>query len=75
MGRRKVEVREHFDGKLTFKFRRRYLECHEVFEVKTKKVEDERKILQKQPHKRYKYTPPLEHPWKKYNYKGKLNQW
>jgi hypothetical protein len=73
--RRKVEVREHFDGEITFKFKGRYLDCHEVFEVKPKRAEDERKGVQKQPHKRYKYTPPLEHPWKKYNYKGKLNQW
>jgi len=73
--RRKVEVREHFDGEITVKFNRRYLGIHEVFEVKPKRAEDERKGVQKQPHKRYKYTPPLEHPWKKYNYKGKLNQW
>lgn len=73
--RRKVEVREHFDGEITFKFKGRYLDCHEVFEVKTKRIETERKVVQKQPHKRYKYTPPLDHPWKKYNYKGKLNPW
>lgn len=73
--RRKVEVREHFDGEITVKFNRRYLDIHEVFEVKPKTAEDERKVVQKQPHKRYKYTPPLDHPWKKYNYKGKLNQW
>jgi len=73
--RRKVEVREHFDGEITVKFNRRYLDIHEVFEVKPKTTEDERKVVQKQPHKRYKYTPPLDHPWKKYNYKGKLNQW
>jgi len=73
--RRKVEVREHFDGEITVKFKGRYLDCHEVFEVKPKTTEDERKVVQKQPHKRYKYTPPLDHPWKKYNYKGKLNQW
>jgi len=73
--RRKVEVREHFDGEITFQFKERYLDSHEVFEVKPKRAEDERKGVQKQPHKRYKYTPPLEHPWKKYNYKGKLNQW
>ncbi len=73
--RRKVEVREHFDGEITFKFKGRYLDCHEVFEVKPKRAEAERKVVQKQPHKHYKYTPPLDHPWKKYNYKGKLNPW
>lgn len=73
--RRKVEVREHFNGEITVKFNRRYLDIHEVFEIKPKTAEDVRKVVQKQPHKRYKYTPPLDHPWKKYNYKGKLNQW
>ena len=32
--RRKVEVREHFDDEITFKFKGRHLDCHEVFEVK-----------------------------------------
>jgi hypothetical protein len=73
--RRKVEVREHFDGKITVKFKGRYLDCHEVFEVKPKREEAERKVESKQPHQRYKYTPPQEHPWKKYNYKGKPNPW
>jgi hypothetical protein len=72
--RRKVVVREHFDGEITVKYKDRYLDCHEVFEVKPQREERE-KTEPKQPHKRYKYTPPLEHPWKKYNYKGKLNPW
>jgi transposase len=74
--RRKVEVREHFDGEITFKYKERYIDCHEVFEVKPKREEKkEKKAEPKEPHKRYKYTPPLEHPWKKYNYKGKPNPW
>jgi len=74
--RRKVEVREHFDGEITFKYKERYIDCHEVFEVKPKREEKKEKMTKtKEPHKRYKYTPPLEHPWKKYNYKGKLNPW
>jgi hypothetical protein len=72
--RRKVVVREHFDGEITVKYKDRYLDCHEVFEVKPQR-EEKKKTEPKQPHKRYKYTPPLEHPWKKYNYKGKLNPW
>jgi transposase len=74
--RRKVEVREHFDGKITVKYKDRYLDCREVFEVKPKRdKKKEKKVEPKQPHKRYIYTPPLEHPWKKYNYKGKPNPW
>lgn len=74
--RRKVEVREHFDGEITFRYKGRYIDCHEVFEVKPEREEKKEKRIQpKEPHKRYKYIPPLEHPWKKYNYKGKLNPW
>lgn len=74
--RRKVKVHDHFDGKINFKYKDRYLDCHEVFEVKPKKEnKKEKKEKPKEPHKRYKYTPPLEHPWKKFNYKGKLNPW
>ena len=34
MRRRKMEVREHFDGEFTIKFNGRYLDFHEVFELK-----------------------------------------
>jgi transposase len=74
MRKQKVEVREHLDGQMSFKFKGRYLDCHEISEVKPKR-EDKKKTIPKQPHKRYIYTPPKEHPWKKYNYKGKLNPW
>jgi hypothetical protein len=74
MRRQKVEVREHLDGQISFKFKERYLDCHEVFEVKPKR-EEKRITVPREPHKRYKYIPPLDHPWKKYNYKGKLNPW
>ena len=73
MRRQKVEVREHLDGQMSFKFKGRYLDCHEISEVKPKK--EEKRKTPKQPHKRYIYTPPKEHPWKKYNYKGQLNPW
>jgi len=39
MRRRRVEVRERFDGNITFKFNGHYLDSHEGFEpnpVKTK---------------------------------------
>jgi len=31
--RRKAEVREHFDGRMTIKFKDRYLDYHEVYET------------------------------------------
>ena len=74
MRKQKVEVREHLDGQMSIKFKGRFLDCLELSEVKPKK-EEKRKTLPKQPHKRYIYTPPKEHPWKKYNYKGQPNPW
>lgn len=74
MRKQKVEVREHLDGQMSIKFKGRFLDCLELSEVKPKK-EEKRNTLPKQPHKRYIYTPPKEHPWKKYNYKGQPNPW
>ncbi len=74
MRKQKVEVREHLDGQMSLKFKGRFLDCHEIFDLKPKR-EEKRKTTPKQPHKRYIYTPPKEHPWKKYNYKGQLNPW
>lgn len=67
MRRRKVEVREHFDGDLTLKFRGRYLNFHEIFELKPVKTQ-----LQKAPEsgigkKKGKYIPPPDHPWRRHN--------
>ena len=73
--RRKVEVREHFDGEITIKFNGRYLDGHEVFEVKLMRENNIQKPVTVQKRKPSKYKPTLEHPWKKYNYKGKLNPW
>lgn len=73
--RRKVEVREHFDGEITIKFNGRYLDCHEVFEVKLMREVNIQRPAIVQKRKPSKYKPPLKHPWKKYNYKGKLNPW
>lgn len=72
--RRKVEVREHFDGQITFKHKGNYLDCHEVFEVKPKKQEEVRLAVAK-PRKKSKYHPSREHPWKKRQYKGMLDRW
>jgi transposase len=74
MRKQKVEVREHLDGQMSIKFKGRFLDCHEISEVKPKR-EEKRKTTPKQPHKRYIYTPPKEHPWKKCNYKGQPNPW
>jgi hypothetical protein len=72
--RQKVELREHFDGRITLKHKGRYLDYHEVFETKplkeakvgTTEIEKERK--------KSKYKPSPEHPWNKYQYKSMLDR-
>jgi hypothetical protein len=61
--RRKVEVQEQFTGEITFKYKDRYLDCHEVFEVKPKK--EEVKLAVHRPRKKSKYRPSTDHPWHK----------
>ena len=65
MRRRKVEVREHFDGKITIKFNGRYLDFHEIFESKPVKTQQKKEPVKGK--KKNKYIPPPEHPWKRYN--------
>lgn len=65
--RRKVEVREHFDGIVTLKFRGRYLAFHEVIEPKLVKAELQRKPENGNGKKRRKYIPPPDHPWRRHN--------
>jgi hypothetical protein len=65
MRRRKVEVREHFDGEFTIKFNGRYLDFHEVFEpkpLKAVKMADSATVK-----KKGKYIPPPDHPWKRHD--------
>jgi transposase len=59
--RRKVEVQEQFTGEITFKYKDRSLEFHEVFEVKPKK--EEVKLAVHRPRKKSKYRPATDHPW------------
>ncbi len=74
MRRRKVEVREHFDGQVTIKFKDRYLDFHEVFEAKPMRIEKVKKPEMEKKRKKGKYRPSMEHPWKKYDYKDMLDR-
>jgi len=65
--RRKVEVREHFDGEFTIKFNGRYLDFHEVFEPKPARTQPRKKPVNGNEKKKGKYIPPADHPWKKHN--------
>ena len=67
MRRQKVEVREHLNGQITIKFNRRYLDFHEVFEVKPVKVTKAKKVSSEVRKKKGKYIPPPDHPWKRHN--------
>jgi transposase len=67
MRRQKVEVREHRDGQIEIKFNRRFLDFHEVFEVKPVKVAKVKKESPQVRKKKGKYIPPPDHPWKRHN--------
>ena len=74
MRRRKVEVREHFDGQITIKFKDRYLDFHEVFEAKPMRIEKVKKPAMEKKREKGKYRPSMEHPWKKYDYKDMFDR-
>ena len=66
MRRRKVEVREHFDDKITIKFNGRYLQYSEIVEQKTVAKEKAKRPAVEPTKKRAKYTPPPDHPWRRW---------
>jgi len=66
MRRRKVEVREHFDGKITIKFNGRYLQCSEIVEQKPVAKEKAKRPAVKPTKKKAKYIPPPDHPWRRW---------
>ena len=65
--RRKVEVREHFDGKITIKLNGRYLKLTEIDKKKSVRPEKEKIALPELIKKKAKYIPPADHPWRRYN--------
>ena len=65
MRKRKIEVSEHFDGKLTFKLSGRYLKFHEIFEPKPLKIQSKKERVKVK--RKGKYIPPPDHPWRRYN--------
>jgi len=67
MRKRKVEVREHFDGELTIKFNGRYLDFHEVFEPKPARTQPRKEPVNGNGKKKGKYIPPPDHPWRRHN--------
>jgi len=67
MRRRKVEVREHFDSKITIKFNGRYLKFQEVLESKPLKIQQKKEPVKGKVSKKGKYIPPPDHPWRRHN--------
>jgi hypothetical protein len=64
--RRKVEVRESFDGKITIKFNGRYLKHREIIETKRSSKEKMKKPVDEPKKRKGKYIPPPDHPWKRH---------
>ena len=65
MRKRKIEVSEHFDGKLTFKLSGRYLKFHEIFEPKPLNAQSQKEKASVK--RKGKYIPPPDHPWRRHN--------
>ena len=63
--RGKVEVREHFDSRITIKFKGRYLKHREIIETKPLAKEKMKKPVDEPRKKKGKYIPPPDHPWKR----------
>ncbi|MGB2764258.1 MAG: ISNCY family transposase [Candidatus Aminicenantaceae bacterium] len=66
MRRRKVEVREHFDGEITIKFNGRYLGFKEISEQKPAKVAKVKKPDVEPRKRKSKYIPSSDHPWRRH---------
>ena len=66
MRRRKVEVREHFNGEITIKFNGRYLGVKEISEQKPAKVAKVKKPDVEPRKRKLKYIPPSDHPWRRH---------
>ncbi len=65
--RRKVEIREYFDGEITIKFNGRYLKYREITEPESAVRERVKKPVAEKRKKKGKYIPPPDHPWKRHN--------
>ena len=68
MRRRRIEVREHFDGKITIKFNGRYLKFKELIPPKLAKSPKARKHVIEPVMKRSKYIPLPDHPWRRHQH-------
>jgi hypothetical protein len=66
MRRRKVEVREHFDGAITIKFKGRYLKHIEIKDQKPVIEQEVKKEAAEPVKKKSKYIPPADHPWRRH---------
>jgi len=66
MRRRKVEIMEHFDGKIGLRYRGRYLQFKEIIEERSAKVKERRKHVEEPKRKKGKYIPPADHPWRRH---------
>ena len=65
--RRKVEIREHFDGKISIKLNGKYLKFKEIEKQRSVKLEKAKEPAPELVKKKAKYIPPADHPWRRYN--------
>lgn len=65
MRRRKVEIREYFDGNMAIRLNGRFLKFREI--EKKKATKELKRATTKPTEKKGKYIPPPSHPWKKHS--------
>ncbi len=65
--KRKVQIREHFDGEITIKFNGRYLKYREIIEPEPAAREKVKKPVDEPRKRKGKYIPPPDHPWRRHD--------
>jgi hypothetical protein len=65
--KRKVQIREHFDGEITIKFNGRYLKYREIIEPEPAEREKVKRPVDEPRKRKGKYIPPPDHPWRRHN--------
>jgi len=65
--KRKVQIREHFDGEITIKFNGRYLKYREIIEPEPAAREKVKRPVDEPRKRKGKYIPPPDHPWRRHN--------
>jgi len=71
--RDKITVEERMDKSIHFRLRGKYLN-YKLLPARPEKINQRTKWVIAQTSNRKPYTPPINHPWRKFQYSNKVNQ-